>query len=50
MRFKGLALILKKILDFQVIFSTLDSMDFKDKLLEHYGFTERDWNETIGRY
>ena len=25
-------------------------MDFKDKLAQHYGFTERDWNETVSRY
>jgi len=25
-------------------------MDFKERLIEHYGFTERDWNETVSRY
>jgi len=25
-------------------------MDFKDRLIEHYGFTDRDWNETVSRY
>jgi CRP-like cAMP-binding protein len=25
-------------------------MDFKDKLIEHYGFTEKDWNETVSRF
>ncbi len=25
-------------------------MDFKDRLIERYGFTERDWNETVSRY
>jgi len=25
-------------------------MDFKDKLVQHYGFTDRDWNETVSRY
>ena len=25
-------------------------MDFKERLIEHYGFTERDWDETVSRY
>jgi len=25
-------------------------MDFKDKLVQHYGFTERDWEETVSRF
>lgn len=25
-------------------------MDFKDNLTEHYGFTERDWEETVKRF
>jgi len=25
-------------------------MDFKDRLIEHYSFTERDWNETLSRF
>jgi len=25
-------------------------MDFRNRLTEHYGFTERDWNETVSRY
>lgn len=25
-------------------------MDFRDKLIENYGFTENDWNETISRF
>ncbi|NLE34162.1 MAG: hypothetical protein GX622_03590 [Bacteroidales bacterium] len=25
-------------------------MDFKDKLVQHYGFTERDWDETVSRF
>jgi len=25
-------------------------MDFKDRLTEHYGFTDRDWSETVSRY
>ncbi len=25
-------------------------MDFKDRLIEHYGFTERDWEETVSRF
>ena len=25
-------------------------MDFKNRLIEHYGFTDRDWDETVSRY
>ena len=25
-------------------------MDFKERLIEHYGFTERDWDETVSRF
>lgn len=25
-------------------------MDFKDRLIEHYGFTETDWHETVSRF
>jgi len=25
-------------------------MDFKDKLVLHYGFTESHWNETVSRF
>lgn len=25
-------------------------MDFKDRLIEHYGFTESDWAETVSRF
>lgn len=25
-------------------------MDFKERLIEHYGFTERDWSETVARF
>ena len=25
-------------------------MDFKERLIEHYGFTEQDWNETVSRF
>ena len=25
-------------------------MDFKDRLIEYYGFTEKDWNETVTRF
>jgi CRP-like cAMP-binding protein len=25
-------------------------MDFKDNLIEHYGFTEKDWEETVHRF
>lgn len=25
-------------------------MDFKERLIEHYGFTEKDWDETLSRF
>jgi CRP-like cAMP-binding protein len=25
-------------------------MDFRDRLTEHYGFTEKDWHETVSRF
>lgn len=25
-------------------------MDFKERLIEHYGFTEKDWEETVSRF